>query len=57
MDKSLIHDTPQVSTEKNAYLAAPYTEDEVREVVFQMEHTKPLDRMVFQQSFIKTSGR
>ena len=33
-------DTPQVSPEKNDILISPFTESEVKEVVFQMEHNK-----------------
>jgi mannosylglycoprotein endo-beta-mannosidase len=35
-----IHDIPQVSDEENEILIADFTENEVREVVFQMEHNK-----------------
>jgi hypothetical protein len=39
MDESRI-DIPQVSVEENAILISPYSEEEVRNVVFQMEHNK-----------------
>jgi mannosylglycoprotein endo-beta-mannosidase len=35
-----IHDIPQVSDEENKILIADFTENEVRGVVFQMEHNK-----------------
>jgi hypothetical protein len=35
-----IHDIPQVSDEENVILIADFTENEVREAVFQMEHNK-----------------
>jgi hypothetical protein len=40
MEESRIHDIPQVSPDENAFLAAPYSEEEVRNAVFQMEHNK-----------------
>jgi len=35
-----ISDIPQVSQEENDVLVSEFTEDEVREAVFQMEHNK-----------------
>jgi mannosylglycoprotein endo-beta-mannosidase len=35
-----IHDIPQVSDEENEILIADFTENEVRQAVFQMEHNK-----------------
>jgi mannosylglycoprotein endo-beta-mannosidase len=35
-----IHDIPQVSDEENEVLIAEFTENEVREAIFQMEHNK-----------------
>jgi hypothetical protein len=35
-----IHDIPQVSDEENEILIADFTENEVREAIFQMEHNK-----------------
>ena len=40
LDENQIGDIPQVSTEENAFLTAPFTEDEVRQAIFQMEHNK-----------------
>jgi mannosylglycoprotein endo-beta-mannosidase len=40
LDESRIDDIPQVSPEENAILTNPYTEEEVRKAVFQMEHNK-----------------
>jgi hypothetical protein len=33
-------DTPQISQEENEFLIGPFTESEVRNTVFQMEHNK-----------------
>jgi hypothetical protein len=40
MDETRIDDIPQVSIEENGLLTAPYSEEEVKKVVFQMEHNK-----------------
>ena len=40
MDESRTDDIPQVSDEENSLLTAPYSEEEVRKVVFLMEHNK-----------------
>jgi hypothetical protein len=40
MDETRIDDIPQVSTEENGLLTAPYSEEEVKKAVFQMEHNK-----------------
>ena len=40
LDESRTSDIPQVSVEENNLLTAPYSEDEVRKAVFQMEHNK-----------------
>ena len=40
LDESRIDDIPQVSGEENGFLTAPFTEEEVRAAVFQMEHNK-----------------
>ena len=40
MDESRTEDIPQVSEEENNHLTAPYTEEEVKKAVFQMEHNK-----------------
>ena len=40
MDESRTDDIPQESDEENSLLTAPYTEDEIRKAVFQMEHNK-----------------
>ena len=37
-----IDDIPQVSQEENEFLRAPFTEKEVRDAVFDMEHNKAL---------------
>jgi hypothetical protein len=40
LDETRIDDIPQVSLEKNMLLTAPYSKEEVRKAVFQMEHNK-----------------
>jgi ADP-dependent phosphofructokinase/glucokinase len=40
LDETRIDDINQVSEEDNNMLIKPFTEDEVREAVFQMEHNK-----------------
>jgi hypothetical protein len=40
LDESRIDDIPQVSPQENAILTASYLEEEVKKVVFQMEHNK-----------------
>jgi mannosylglycoprotein endo-beta-mannosidase len=57
MDKSRTDDIPQVSVEENNLLTAPYSEDEVKKAIFQMEHNKAQAQMVSLLSFIKLSGR
>ena len=38
--ESRIEDIPQVSAEENIMLTSPFTEEEVKQAVFQMEHNK-----------------
>ena len=40
LDESRIDDIPQVSPEENNFLTSPYSEEEIRKAVFQMEHNK-----------------
>jgi hypothetical protein len=40
MDKTLRHVIPQVSEEENAALTAPFSEEEIKMAVFDMEHNK-----------------
>jgi hypothetical protein len=40
LDESRTNDIPHVSEEKNKFLMAPYSEDEVRKEIFKMEHNK-----------------
>jgi hypothetical protein len=35
-----MRDIHQVSNEENAFLTAPFTEEEVRKAIFEMEHNK-----------------
>ena len=56
LDEDRIGDIPQVSTEENAFLTAPFMEEEVKQAIFQWNIIKRPDLMVFRHSFIKTSG-
>jgi hypothetical protein len=38
MDETTRDDIPQVSREENEILMAPFTRQEIRSVIFQMEH-------------------
>jgi hypothetical protein len=40
LDESRTDDIPQVTIEENGLLTAPYSEDEVKQAIFQMEHNK-----------------
>jgi hypothetical protein len=40
LDESQTGDIPQVSNEENAFLTAPFTEEEVRKAIFEMKHNK-----------------
>ena len=40
LDETLRHDIPQVSEEENEVLVAPFSEEEVKMAVFDMEHNK-----------------
>jgi hypothetical protein len=40
LEESRTQDIPQVSAEENAFLTAPYSEEEVRKAIFLMEHNK-----------------
>jgi hypothetical protein len=40
LDETLRHDIPQVSEEENELLVAPFSEEEVKMAVFDMEHNK-----------------
>jgi hypothetical protein len=42
MDETLRHDIPQVLEEDNEMLMVPFSEEEVKMAVFDMEHNKPL---------------
>jgi len=43
MDETLRHDIPQVSEDENEGLTAPFSEEEVKLAVFDMEHNKAPD--------------
>jgi hypothetical protein len=38
LDETQKDDIPQISMEENGLLTAPYSEEEVKKTVFQMEH-------------------
>jgi len=40
LDSSRFGNIPQVTTEENDFLTSPFTEEEVRDVFFAMEHNK-----------------
>ena len=40
LDETLRHDIPQVSEEENEVLVAPFSEEEVKMAIFDMEHNK-----------------
>jgi hypothetical protein len=40
LDESLVHDIPQVLAEENSYLTSEFIEDEIRKVIFWMQHNK-----------------
>src|SRR3954462_7272696 len=40
MDETRTYDIPQVSNEENTFLNSPFTEEEIKKAVFQMEHNK-----------------
>jgi hypothetical protein len=46
LDESRIDDFPQVTKNENEILTSPFTMDEIKESVFQMEHNKAPGQMV-----------
>jgi hypothetical protein len=54
LDDTMIDDIPQVSPEENAFLTAPYTEEEIKKAVFQMEHNKAPGPDGFPAEFYQT---
>lgn len=42
MDESRCNDTPQVIDHENDFLVAPFTEEEIKEAIFQMKHNTAL---------------
>jgi mannosylglycoprotein endo-beta-mannosidase len=51
MDETLRYNIPQVSEEENEVLTAPFTEEEVKMTVFDMEHNKAPDPDGFPTEF------
>jgi len=56
LDESQTIDIPQVSQAENEFLTASFTEKEIRDAVFAMEHNKAPGQMASQLSFIKSFG-
>jgi hypothetical protein len=56
MGESRTDDIPQVPQKENNLLTTPYTDDEVRKVVFQMEHNKASGSDDFPAEFYQFSG-
>lgn len=54
IDETRREDIPQISAEGNEKLVAQFTEEEVKDVNFQMKH---LDQMDFLQNFIRFFGK
>jgi hypothetical protein len=54
MDEARTEDIPQVSVEENDLLTAPYTEEEVRNAIFLMEHNKAPGPDGFPAEFYQT---
>jgi hypothetical protein len=54
MDESRTADIPQVSVEENNLLTAPYSEEEVKKTIFQMEHNKAPGPDGFPTEFYQT---
>lgn len=40
LDSSVMDDIPQVSPDENSFLTTVFTENDIREAIFQMEHNK-----------------
>jgi len=51
MDKSLRYDIPQVSEEENEVLTAPFSEEDIKTAVFDMEYNKALGPDGFHAEF------
>jgi hypothetical protein len=56
LDESRVEDIIQVLEEENNILTKPFVEEEVRAVVFQMEHNKVLGPDGFQPNLSNTQG-
>jgi len=54
LDESRTDGITQVSDEENTFLTAPFTEDEVRKAIFQMEHNKAPGLDGFPAEFYQT---
>jgi hypothetical protein len=48
LDESFKEDIPQVTERENDILRQPFSEEEIKSAIFQMEHNKALDMTVFQ---------
>ena len=56
LDETLRHDIPQVSEEENEVLVAPFSEEEVKMTIFDMEYNKAPGPDGFPQNFINSFG-
>ena len=56
LDPDRSEDITQVTNEENSFLRAPFTEDEIRKEIFDMDHNKAPGLMIFCRSSIKNSG-
>ena len=57
LDETLRHDIPQVSEEEeNEVFVAPFSEEEVKMAIFDMEHNKAPGPDGFPQNFINSFG-
>jgi hypothetical protein len=54
MDETRTEDIPQVSLEENGLLMAPYSKEEVRKLIFLMEHNKAPGLDGFPAEFYQT---
>jgi hypothetical protein len=57
MNETLRYDIPQVSEEENEVLTAPFSEEEIKTTVFDMEHNKAPGPDDFPAEFYYFFGR
>jgi hypothetical protein len=56
LDQTHIEDIPRVSDLENEILSDAFSENEIKDAIFQMEHNKRLGQMASQLNFISTFG-